>query len=367
MTKNEVQSETISFLRFPLIVGVVLIHSQFEEVVFHGVDLMKNGNFPIYTVASYLFSGILPAIAVPLFFFISGFLFFIKTTSFTLRSYGGKLKKRAKTLLLPYLFWNIVVIAFYFLSQTLLPELVSGRQKWVGDYTLSDWIWAFWDTSHINPGITLKGFPACIQFWFLRDLMVVMLFSPIVYFLVNKLGWYAVIGWGLLWFLKIEFPMVGFSTTAFFFFSAGAYFSIHRKNFVELMQPFLFPSAVLFIMLVGIQLGCREESWCGYIYQLNILAGLVFAITLSAYFLEKGKWHVNSFLADSSFFIYAYHAIVLIFVIKLLFRLIQPHTDGMVLAVYIVSPTVVILIGLFFYYILKKYLPKAMGLITGGR
>lgn len=95
MTNEELQSQTISFLRFPLIVGVVMIHSYFSEVVINGVDLVKNGFFPIYSTVSFLFSQIVSRVAVPLFFFISGFLFFFKINSFTSHVYLQKLKKKS--------------------------------------------------------------------------------------------------------------------------------------------------------------------------------------------------------------------------------------------------------------------------------
>lgn len=39
------ESETISYLRFPLIVLVVMIHSKFDGVVVNGVGLMHDGGF----------------------------------------------------------------------------------------------------------------------------------------------------------------------------------------------------------------------------------------------------------------------------------------------------------------------------------
>lgn len=350
MTNEELQSKTISFLRFPLIVGVVLIHSQFKEVVFNGVNLMKDGSFPVYTNVSYLFSVILPQITVPLFYFMSGFLFFYKVI-----------------FLVPYLLWNLLVIALYFLSQTLLLGLTSGNQKLIINYTFFDWLWAFWNTGRINHIADAAGYPICFQLWFIRDLMVVMLFSPLVYFLLKKLGIYAVMALGILWVFNLWFTIVGFSITAFFFFSSGAYFSIHGKNFVGIMKPFLLPSALCFTVLASIQLGFREEVWCSYIYYINVIVGIVLAITLSAYFIEKGKWRVNSFLSDSSFFIYAYHAMVLALVLKSLFKVFRPHTDAAVLIIYLVCPTMVIGIGLVLYYFLRKYWPKTTALITGGR
>lgn len=369
MTNEELQSKTISFLRFPLIVGVVLIHSHFNSVVINGVDLMEGGHFPVYTVISYLFSGIFSGIAVPLFFFISGFLFFYKVGSFTKQTYCQKLKKRARTILLPYILWNLLVVLFFFLSQSFFPGLMSGKNKLICDYEISDWLWAFWNTNMINPPTTADegAFPICYPFWFIRDLMVVMLFSPLVYFLVKKLRHYAVVCLGALWLFGWWFDVVGFSLTAVFFFSTGAYFSIHGKNFVEIMKPFLAASAVLYILITLIELCFRGEAWCSYLHAMGILIGIVLAVTLSAHFLEKGMWHANALLSDSSFFIYAYHAMPLAFIIKFLFKMIQPHTDGMVLALYVFCPLITILVGLALYYLLKKYLPAVTSVITGGR
>lgn len=76
------ESETISYLRLPLIVLVVMIHSKFDGVVVNGVDLMHEGSFPCYSTISTLISNIIASIAVPLFYFISGFLFFFQNRIF---------------------------------------------------------------------------------------------------------------------------------------------------------------------------------------------------------------------------------------------------------------------------------------------
>ena len=109
-TNEEILSQTIAFLRFPLIVGVLLIHSNPEKVaIIKGMNIISPDGHWFYDNISYLFSHIFAAVAVPLFFFISGYLFFYKTTAFTKSVYGRKLKKRAHTLLIPYIFWNLAV------------------------------------------------------------------------------------------------------------------------------------------------------------------------------------------------------------------------------------------------------------------
>jgi peptidoglycan/LPS O-acetylase OafA/YrhL len=74
---NELLSETIDFLRFPLVVGVVLIHSDPSiDVVAEGVKSGSEIDYLLYSRLVFLFSRIIAHLAVPLFFFFSGFLFF---------------------------------------------------------------------------------------------------------------------------------------------------------------------------------------------------------------------------------------------------------------------------------------------------
>lgn len=68
MTEDVLQSKTIAFLRFPLIVGVVLIHSTFGKLMIGGEMQVDPGAYPVYESVSYFLSEILSRIAVPLFF-----------------------------------------------------------------------------------------------------------------------------------------------------------------------------------------------------------------------------------------------------------------------------------------------------------
>lgn len=61
----EMNSKIISFLRFPLIVGVVIIHSA-----------CKTGNV-LADSLSVLFSDIIAKVSVPCFFLISGYICFL--------------------------------------------------------------------------------------------------------------------------------------------------------------------------------------------------------------------------------------------------------------------------------------------------
>ena len=108
MTHEELQSCTISYLRFPLTLGIIFIHFDLIEHIFtyHGVQYGLNPP-SWFTFFVNFFSEVLPQIGVPLFFIISGYLFFHKD-QFDCHVYKQKLLKRARTLLVPYLLWNLV-------------------------------------------------------------------------------------------------------------------------------------------------------------------------------------------------------------------------------------------------------------------
>lgn len=111
MTHDVLLSKTISYLRFPLTVGVVFIHFDLSQ----GLDIagathgLNNPNWYYFIIN--LISGTLATIGVPLFFLISGFLFFYRR-DFDETVYKQKLKSRFMTLFIPYVLWNMIAIVW---------------------------------------------------------------------------------------------------------------------------------------------------------------------------------------------------------------------------------------------------------------
>lgn len=360
MTDEELQSKSIDFLRFPLIVGVVLIHAHFSNVIMNGVNvnILHEYSCPIYDTTSYFFSELIGRIAVPLFFFISGFLFFYRSKEFSLSVYRHKLKNRGRSILLPYLFWNLMIISYSILIQT-IPGLSSSTNQLMDMYSLTDWLDAFWS---INGGC-----PICYQFWFLRDLIVMILFSPLIYILVKYFRWFSVFVLGVLWYFNWWFSLPGFSIAAFFFFSAGAYFSVQNCNFVALLKPCLFSSAMFYSLLALVCIYFREQPWINFIHSLSILTGIVLAISLSVHFIERRMWTANTFLVGGAFFIYAFHGIPLGVILKYTLKYLPVSNDMIFLSIYFLSAGFIILTSLGIYSLLKKWLPRFLSVVTGGR
>ena len=183
-------SRTISFLRFPMIFFILYLH-----VVLRGWSdghMVPGSVFFGYESVRFFFVESVSRIFVPCFFFISGFLFFYYS-DFSGRVYIEKMKRRFRSLLVPYLFWNFFVIALYFLGQSLISSMVSEETKLVADFAWKDWLMCFWNIS--------DGAPINLPLWFLRDLIGLSILSPLIYWVVRHSRIFAVVFIGVLWFL----------------------------------------------------------------------------------------------------------------------------------------------------------------------
>ena len=322
------------------------------------------GKYTVYQVIANLISEVFASISVPLFFFISGFLFFYKT-NFSFSVYLSKLKKRARTVLVPYLFWNALVIGFFFLAQTFFASLLSGENKLIADYSIKDWLEAFWARPY--PADHPNYRPIAFQFWFMRDLMVVMVFSPVIYIWVKYLRIFGVFILGALWLSGFWFNVPGFSIVAFFAFSTGAYFSVHKKNFATIFSSILPYSSVAYLIVALADLCTKGGTYNPNIHIIEIIAGCIFIIGFAATCINKRLWKVNETLSSSTFFLYAYHGLPLALFVKLAIVKFPPTSDLVIMALYLGSATVICVLGVVLYNLLKKLMPAFMSVITGGR
>ena len=105
-SNDQLISSVITFLRFPLCVAVVYIHSLVLEYVGWDREL-----YPLTTYLYQIISVNIAGIAVPLFFFISGFLFFYNVEKFDVRVYMNKMKKRIYSSLIPQHYYKIFFLS----------------------------------------------------------------------------------------------------------------------------------------------------------------------------------------------------------------------------------------------------------------
>lgn len=354
-------SKVIEFLRFPLIVCVVFIHNYASHVTVGGVEIGANGDLPVFYYVSNLISQVLARVAVPLFFFISGFLFFYKVETFDTPAYLAKLRKRFKTLLVPYLFWNLLFVGLSFLVNHLpyIKQFFAGKELDMADALIG--------TLDEQGAMT---YPLAYQFWFIRDLIVCVVLSPLLYWIVTKTHHLGIILLGIGWFAGYQIPYIGirgFSAAALFFFSLGAWFSCHGKDLIAIVRDLKW-MAFIYPVIVIIDLFTKKLPYNSYIHHAGILAGIVFCFLLVAYFIENKRIRTVPLLSSASFFIFAVHEPCLLTQLrKIIFMAVRPESDLTFTLLYFVIVILVVAIAVGIYYIVRWLMPSFTALITGGR
>ena len=109
-------SQTISILRFPLCVVIVMIHSNIALY-----NASANQFTSIHILSNYIIGDIC-FYSLALFFFISGFLLF-REGNFNLDIFKKKIIHRVYSLLIPYILWNLICFIMIFILQ-MPPKIV---------------------------------------------------------------------------------------------------------------------------------------------------------------------------------------------------------------------------------------------------
>lgn len=356
MSLDNLQIKVFTALRFPLIIGVVFIHSRFTDIITkNGIISIDMENFPIYSTFSHLISNIFARISVPLFFIISGYFFFYKIEKFDFSLYMEKIKRRIKTLIIPYILWNFIVIIILAFAAFFIPEMMSGIKKTVCEWSTSDWIRYLYIE------------PISYQFWFIRDLFIICLFSPIIYIGI-KYGKYLFILLLLMyWIVDLANQPPGLSTVGVSFFSLGAFFSINDINCVRILEKHTCLLGILYVLFSIIEIFFVSYKWMPYFHNMNIILGISFVIALFTRLIKLGYTIENKLLTKSSFFVFAYHVMPLVFIVKCFFKIIQPDNDYLLVLIYVLSAIIIVLLGIMIDVFLEKRFPLIYKILNGGR
>lgn len=211
---SRLTSDTISNIRLPLILGVIMVHSGFVEGDPYG---------PPSPLLNYLIAEEVTRTAVPLFFAISAYLLFRGVERFNMRWYVGKLRSRFHSLVIPYFIWNF--IGFFCCFGNKLAEGVLSSQEIAYRFLYSFYPEVWIADSH-NFFFAPLSYPADGPFWFLRTLIVYVFLSPLFYFILRRFGT-AVIVLLTLYYLSSHGPrIVLLNRDAIMFFTLGAYLAL---------------------------------------------------------------------------------------------------------------------------------------------
>ena len=315
----------------------------------------------LLSIEQFVGSGIC-SVAVPLFYVISGFLFFLNVPD-GLRSISKKMKKRLRTLLIPYLLANILTFIFY-VSLNLIALKIVAIDRVVNfkvlDVIFEDGFIATLKLVFINP-------PIAFQLWFIRDLLVVIVFSPCIWLLLNTITsriWKIVFSIVLL----LIFIVGGHNgyCGAFVWFTAGGFVAVSKIK-VNRRSLSIVPIILFWVCYVGLSVLCSQNVekiyLCRYIPLVGIPA-LWYSYDLVIKHIKNKSKNIRK-IVGYTFFIYLIHEPLLNIFKKL--PLLVSRSEAMLIGCYILMPLFFYLFALMLGSIIKRNFPKAYSIYTGGR
>jgi surface polysaccharide O-acyltransferase-like enzyme len=370
---TEMQFKVFDWLRFPLIVGVVFIHCFGKPFDFKTIDFINLSGIDCYNLIRVSISMVLTHICVPVFYLISGYLFFIGLEKWDNFLFLKKIKKRCISLLIPFLIWNSIYILMSLIG-------IFRENGWLGvqNFFIDNGYWhLYWDCREWNLdrvnwlGLSNRASsPYLYPLWFLRDLMVVCLASPILYAIFNKIK---ILGLALLLVCYVSGLFInkpGFSATAFLFFGAGAYFRMNNidvTRFAYKYRSFVYVLAA-FLWIICTVLNGHNTTEGDFVYPFYIIVGSIALLNLSTFIVRNDILNIPTLLIKSSFFVYLLHPIKVINIVLAMSEKVFGGTNPILMTIgYLLVPVVVVGICVLIYYLMDKFTPRLCKVLTGAR
>jgi len=277
-------------------------------------------------------SHVLAQTAVPLFFIISGFLFFKKLYLWDSREWRRKIKARIQTILIPYILW-VAIFTIVHIFRNVPVNLVGWINEQGGILRI------FWNSQNwIAGGMNILGQrimmsgPFAFHLWFLRDLLVSFILTPAFYFLFsvkkeNKIrlsSVFAIIILAILCLFQIQTSIPGVSFSTIFYFGLGCFISLNR---ISLFEPFYkfrkYIYAAFYILLIALTCLDGANTQTGsFLMPLFIFVGCGAILDIAAWWVLSNKKLTFSLMFENySFFLFIIHPFFLGVVWSILSRL----------------------------------------------
>lgn len=346
--------EVINVLRFPLVLLVVYIHT-IPPPLF---DIWTETNhISPYKLVTELLSHHIGRIAVPCFFLFSGFFFFFKVTELNSDLYNKQIKNRFRTIFLPYLLWNLLMLFVVVLKNLIFDYMGKPADELTLNRHSFSWYNIFW------------GLPINFPLWYLRDLICMSLLSPCFYFFFKYLKWPGLVLLIGFYLSTFELNIPGLSSTAFAFFGVGAFFGLSKYNIASIgLKNKRLKFAISFILLLICAHFATSSSYEFWI-RIFIISGVISVFCLG-HLIQQHEWLKKQCLnlAAYVFFIYAIHEIYIINWIKGAFYTYTSNAnDAVKLLVYFAIPLICIPVCIGLYKLLEIISPRILMVLIGGR
>jgi surface polysaccharide O-acyltransferase-like enzyme len=293
-------------------------------------------------------------IAVPAFFMMSGFLFFASFDG-TWSNWKAKLRSRMKGLLVPYIIWSALGVGLILIlnSNSVTHSLVN-RELPASNFSTILYVWL--------------ADPVNYQFWFVRDLMVMVVSCTLPLYFLNR--WHVALSLLVVLGVVIYVPHMPFQGTSLLYYAIGASIAFSYERIVRYNMSKVWVYGITLIWLIS----CVLKAYC-VVYSLQLFPWwgnelYNFLGCLSVWLIwDKLKllhsnlmWKYSGF----SFFVFAFHEPLLTGIKKGVF-LISHELPFHSWLIFVLSPILCITISIACAKVMFKHVPKIYSLLSGNR
>ena len=338
--------EHIWWMSFILSLMVVWVHSENTELF-----LGELGRETMVYRLEFFFAQTLGQIAVPGFFMISAYLFY---RNFQFSKTVSKWKSRCKSLLLPYVLWNIL----YYLGYVVVTRL-SFVENIIGKEPV-----AFNLKELLLAAVYYKYNPV---FWYLFQLLLLVLLAPFLYMIIRRKR--SGLAWLLLLILalwkNVSIPLLNLD--ALFYYSASGYAVLFKEKVEGENTPFqkkIWSAVLVFSWLILWLLG-RSGAFLHYTPVHTVLIRFLGVLVLYS-ILKEIPFKPAGSTVKNSFFLYAIHFPWVRFFNKT-GAVILKGNQVAAAVFFLIMPFLILLVSSVAGYLLKHTVPQLYDILSGGR
>ena len=301
--------------------------------------------------------------SVPVLSMISGYLFSYRG----IEPYALVLKKKSKTLILPSITWTSLWLLLAFSLYTIGKDAgqFTYYDQGFEDYSIFDLL---------NGIVGITQTPFAFQFWFVHDLVLSLIFSPILIFLIRKLGKVFVLIPFILWGLEIP-AVILFNYKVIAFFILGLYAGVagFQPKAPNKLAYYNLSIAVFILMVLGrIYVPRLYEGSMPFetLYELalRIIGSLaIISIALNIRLHIKGLYQVLINKSGYAFYLHASHFPLVILVKQVMAMTGLFQGELYLCLLWICSIVITIAIALVSAEILHKFAPSVYRFLNGQR
>ena len=333
-------SRTFDFLRFPLALFVVYLHIAPTLCHENAETSIIRATYPVYYWINNSICT-LANLAVPCFFIISGYLMSFNMTSFQPGIYLSKLYRRCFTLLIPYIIWNIACVIYLHLT---------GQIEYVPS----------WAATFIQP----VNFPL----WFLRNLIVLNLLYPVIWWMAARLKLpfliFSFVLFSVLPLFCDPYSFANQTAVSLLMFYAGVFWGINSYTVCNFR-----PTVLISIIITGITAYIINLFHflpiSAYINNVYLLTGTHALIILSYLAVKHYRIVTIPILTSASFFIYVSHKLGPTYISKRLEILLPADSEITRIVIFLICPVIASGICVLTYYAMSKISPRFLKILTG--